>query len=30
MHRKDIRRLRENLPPPPIDSRQLALDWGYT
>ena len=30
MHRKDITRLRENLPPPPIDSRQLALDWGYT
>ena len=30
MHRKDITRLRENLPPPPIDSRQLALNWGYT
>jgi hypothetical protein len=30
MHRKDVTRLRENLPPPPIDSRQLTLDWAYT
>jgi hypothetical protein len=30
MHRKDVTRLRENLPPPPIDSRQLTLDWTYT
>lgn len=30
MHRKDVTRLRENLPPPPIDSRQLTLDWRYT
>lgn len=30
MHRKDVTRLRENIPPPPIDSRQLTLDWGYT
>ena len=30
MHRKDVTRLRESLPPPPIDSRQLTLDWGYT
>jgi hypothetical protein len=30
MHRKDVTRLRENLPPPSIDSRQLTLDWTYT
>jgi hypothetical protein len=30
MHRKDVTRLRENLPLPPLDSRQLTLDWGYT
>ena len=30
MHRKDVTRLRENLPSPPIDSRQLTLDWRYT
>jgi hypothetical protein len=30
MHRKDVTRLREILPPPPIDSRQLTLDWTYT
>jgi hypothetical protein len=30
MHRKDVTRLRENLPLPPIDSRQLTLDWAYT
>ena len=30
MHRKDVTRLRQIQPPPPIDSRQLALDWGYT
>jgi len=30
MHRKDVMRLRENLPPPPLDSRQLTLDWTYT
>jgi len=30
MHRKDVTRLRDIQTPPPIDSRQLALDWGYT
>ncbi len=30
MHRKDVMRLRHVRAPPPIDSRQLALDWGYT
>jgi hypothetical protein len=30
MHRKDITRLRQNHAPPPIDSRQLALNWGTT
>ena len=30
MHRKDVTRLRDIQTPTPIDSRQLALDWGYT
>lgn len=30
MHRKDITRLRQTKNPPPLDSRQLALDWGIT
>ena len=30
MHRKDFSRLRQNLPPPPIDSRQLQLNWAIT
>lgn len=30
MHRKDITRLRHIQAPPPIDSRQLALNWGNT
>jgi len=30
MHRKDVTRLRDIQAPPPINSRQLALDWGYT
>jgi IS4 transposase len=30
MHRKDFTRLRQSLAPPPLDSRQLALDWGNT
>lgn len=30
MHRKDITRLREIQAPPPIDPRQLALNWSYT
>lgn len=30
MHRKNLTRLREIQTPPPIDSRQLILDWGYT
>ncbi len=28
MHRKDFTRLRQKPTPPPLDSRQLALDWG--
>ena len=30
MHRKDFTRLREIQTPPPIDSRQLTLNWGST
>jgi hypothetical protein len=30
MHRKDMTRLRQCQSPPPIDSRQLMLDWSYT
>src|SRR5262249_43042987 len=30
MHRKDMTRLRQTKRPPPIASRQLALDWSYT
>jgi IS4 transposase len=30
MHRKDSTRLGPSLAPPPLDSRQLALDWGNT
>ena len=30
MHRKDFTRLREQQAPPPLDSRQLALDWATT
>ena len=30
MHRKDVTRLRQIQAPPPIDSRQLALNWGNT
>lgn len=30
MHRKDVTRLRQVQMPPPIDSRQLALNWGNT
>lgn len=30
MHRKDITRLRQIKYPPPLDSRQLAIDWGIT
>jgi hypothetical protein len=30
MHRKDLTRLREIQAPPPIDSRQLVLNWSYT
>jgi IS4 transposase len=30
MHRKDITRLRQTKNPPPLDSRQLALNWGTT
>jgi hypothetical protein len=30
MHRKDLTRLRHIHAPPPIDSRQLALNWGNT
>ena len=30
MHRKDVTRLRECQLLPPLDSRQLALDWSYT
>ncbi len=30
MHRKDFTRLRQNQTPPPIDSRQLAIEWANT
>jgi IS4 transposase len=30
MHRKDMTRLRQCQPPPPLDSRQLTLDWSHT
>lgn len=30
MHRKDLTRLRQPQIPPPLDSRQLALDWSST
>jgi len=30
MHRKDFTRLRENQSPPPVDSRQITLNWGTT
>jgi hypothetical protein len=30
MHRKDFSRLRYNDPPPPIDPRQLQLNWATT
>ena len=30
MHRKDFTRLRQQPTLPPIDSRQLAIDWGNT
>lgn len=30
MHRKDLTRLRQIQPPPPLDSRQLLLNWGNT
>lgn len=30
MHRKDLTRLRQVQPPPPLDSRQLLLNWGNT
>lgn len=30
MHRKDLTRLREVQTPPPLDSRQLVLNWSYT
>lgn len=30
MHRKDVTRLRQCQSTPPIDSRQLILDWSYT
>jgi hypothetical protein len=30
MHRKDITRLRQINEPPPLDSRQLALNWSNT
>ena len=30
MHRKDVSRLRDNSPAPPIDSAQLLLNWGTT
>lgn len=30
MHRKDMTRLRQTQTAPPLDSRQLALDWSYT
>ena len=30
MHRKDVTRLRQMQTPPPLDSRQLALNWSNT
>jgi hypothetical protein len=30
MHRKDLTRLRQIQAPPPLDSRQLLLNWGNT
>lgn len=30
MHRKDVTRLRQARPPPPIDTRQLVLNWANT
>ena len=30
MHRKDVTRMRQIQTPPPIDSHQLALNWGNT
>lgn len=30
MHRKDFTRLSQIQPPPPLDSRQLLLNWGNT
>jgi IS4 transposase len=30
MHRRDFTCLRQSPTPPPLDSRQLALDWGNT
>jgi hypothetical protein len=30
MHRKDVTRLRQCQSPPPLDPRQLTLNWGYT
>jgi IS4 transposase len=30
MHRKDVTRMRQIQTPPPIDSRQLALNWANT
>jgi hypothetical protein len=30
MHRKDFTRLRQQATPPPLDSRQLILNWGTT
>ena len=30
MHRKDVARLRHIQPPPPIDTRQLVLNWPNT
>jgi hypothetical protein len=30
MHRKDVTRLRQCQTTPPLDSRQLMLDWSYT
>jgi len=30
MHRKDFTRLRQSQTSPPLDSAQLALDWGNT
>ncbi|MBI5119628.1 MAG: IS4 family transposase, partial [Rhodospirillales bacterium] len=30
MHRKDLTRLRQIQPPPPIDQRQLSLNWQNT